>query len=61
MQVLGGWRDGSVVKTIDYSSKGPQFNSQQLTRQLTTVCNHVPSDLKPDTGTHAGKTAMYMK
>lgn len=51
MQVLGGWRDGLVVKTIDYSSKGPQFNSQQLTWQLTTVCNQVPSDLKPDTDT----------
>ena len=24
-----GCRDGSVVKSIDYSSKGPEFNSQQ--------------------------------
>jgi hypothetical protein len=24
-----GWRDGSAVKTTDYSSRGPEFNSQQ--------------------------------
>jgi hypothetical protein len=23
-----GWRDGSVVKSTDYSSRGPEFNSQ---------------------------------
>jgi hypothetical protein len=25
----GGWRDGSVVKSTDCSSKGPEFSSQQ--------------------------------
>jgi hypothetical protein len=25
----GGWRDGSAVKSIDCSSRGPEFNSQQ--------------------------------
>jgi hypothetical protein len=25
----GGWRDGSAVKSTDYSSRGPEFNSQQ--------------------------------
>jgi hypothetical protein len=25
----GGWRDGSEVKSTDYSSKGPEFKSQQ--------------------------------
>jgi hypothetical protein len=24
-----GWRDGSAVKSTDYSSRDPQFNSQQ--------------------------------
>jgi len=24
-----GWRDGSVVKITDYSSRVPEFNSQQ--------------------------------
>jgi hypothetical protein len=24
-----GWRDGSVVKITDCSSRGPEFNSQQ--------------------------------
>jgi hypothetical protein len=24
-----GWRDGSAVKSTDYSSKGPEFKSQQ--------------------------------
>jgi hypothetical protein len=26
---LGGWRDGSVVKSTDCSSRGSEFNSQQ--------------------------------
>jgi hypothetical protein len=26
---LRGWRDGSEVKSTDYSSRGPEFNSQQ--------------------------------
>ena len=26
----GGWRDGSVAKSTDCSSRGPEFNSQQL-------------------------------
>jgi hypothetical protein len=25
----GGWRDDSVVKSTDYSSKSPEFKSQQ--------------------------------
>ena len=25
----GGWRDGSVVKSTDCSSKGPEFKSQE--------------------------------
>jgi hypothetical protein len=24
-----GWRDGSAVKSTDYSSEGPEFKSQQ--------------------------------
>jgi hypothetical protein len=28
-QDSGGWRDGSVVKSIVCSSRGPEFNSQQ--------------------------------
>jgi hypothetical protein len=24
-----GWRDGSVLKSTDYSSEGPEFKSQQ--------------------------------
>jgi len=27
--MVGGWRDGSVVKSTDYSSRGLKFNSQQ--------------------------------
>jgi hypothetical protein len=26
---MAGWRDGSVVKSTDCSSRGPEFNSQQ--------------------------------
>ena len=29
MPEAGGWRDGSAVKSIACSSKGPEFNSQQ--------------------------------
>jgi hypothetical protein len=25
----GGWRDGSVVRSTDYSSQGPELKSQQ--------------------------------
>jgi hypothetical protein len=25
----GGWRDGLAVKSTDYPSEGPEFNSQQ--------------------------------
>jgi hypothetical protein len=28
-QIVGGWRDGSVVKITDCSSEGPEFSSQQ--------------------------------
>jgi hypothetical protein len=28
-QTNRGWRDGSAVKSTDYSSRGPEFNSQQ--------------------------------
>jgi hypothetical protein len=35
-EVLGGWRDGSVIKSTDDSSRGSRLNSQQ---PLTTVCN----------------------
>jgi hypothetical protein len=27
--VVWGWRDGSAVKSTDYSPRGPEFNSQQ--------------------------------
>jgi hypothetical protein len=26
---VSGWRDGTAVKSIDCSSRGPEFNSQQ--------------------------------
>jgi hypothetical protein len=26
---IRGWRDGSVVKSTDFSSRGPEFNFQQ--------------------------------
>jgi hypothetical protein len=29
MSSLGGWRDGSAIKSTGCSSKGPEFNSQQ--------------------------------
>jgi hypothetical protein len=29
IQLMWGWRDGSAVNSTDYSSRGPEFNSQQ--------------------------------
>jgi hypothetical protein len=28
-KLISGWRDGSMVKSIDCSSRGPEFNFQQ--------------------------------
>jgi hypothetical protein len=27
---IGGWREGSAIKSTGCSSRGPEFNSQQL-------------------------------
>jgi hypothetical protein len=40
-----GWRAGSVVKSTDCSSRGPEFNSQQPTWWLTTICNEIQCTL----------------
>ena len=38
-----GWRDGSAVKSTDFSSTGPEFNSQQsLVVPLTFVMGLEP-------------------
>jgi hypothetical protein len=29
LKIGQGWRNGSAAKSTDYSSKGPEFNSQQ--------------------------------
>jgi hypothetical protein len=42
-----GWRNGSGLKSTDCSSRGPEFNSQQPTWWLTTICN---GDLMPSSG-----------
>jgi hypothetical protein len=36
-----GWRDGSAFKSTDCSSRGPEFNSQQHTWWLTTICSRI--------------------
>jgi hypothetical protein len=36
-----GWRDGSVVKRTDCSSRGPEFKSPATTWWLTTICNGI--------------------
>jgi hypothetical protein len=40
---LGGWRDGSVVKSTDCSSRGPEFKS------LQPHCGSQPSVTRSDT------------
>jgi hypothetical protein len=34
-----GWRVGSVVKSTDCSSRGPEFKSQKPHGRFTTICN----------------------
>ena len=34
-----GWRDGSNVKSTDCSSRGPEFNSQQLSIMRASAQN----------------------
>jgi hypothetical protein len=38
-----GWRDGSVVKNTDCSSRGPEFNSQQPHGGSQTKWDLMPS------------------
>jgi hypothetical protein len=39
---LEGWRDGSVVKRTDCSSKGPEFKSQQPNPSSHMVVHNHP-------------------
>ena len=41
--ISGGWRDGSEVKSTGCSSRGPEFNSQQL------YAGSQPSIVRPGT------------
>jgi hypothetical protein len=46
-----GWRDDSAVKSVDCSSRGPEFNSQQPHNG-----SHLKGDLVPSSGRR-----MYMQ
>ena len=50
-----GWRDGSVVKSTDSSSKGPEFNSQQPHGGSQPSIMRFGA-LFSQAGTHAGRT-----
>ena len=41
------WRDGSVVKSTGYSSRGPRFNSQHPLGSSQQSVTPVPGDLTP--------------
>jgi hypothetical protein len=44
-----GWRDDSVVKSIDYSSRDPEFNSQQPHGgSQSSVMSMMPSSVMAD-------------
>jgi hypothetical protein len=45
-----GWRDGSAVKSIDSSSRGPEFKSQQPHggSQPSVMGSSAPSDVSED-------------
>ena len=42
-----GWRDSSVVKSTDYSSRGPRFNSQHPHGSSQLSVTPVPGDPTP--------------
>lgn len=54
-----GWRDGSAVKSTDFSSTGPEFNSQQS----LVYHNHLSWDLMPPFGVSEDNDSIptYMK
>ncbi|CAO2590642.1 hypothetical protein LEMLEM_LOCUS5939, partial [Lemmus lemmus] len=47
-----GWRDGSVVKSTDCSSRGPGFNSQHPHGSSQLSEDPVPGDLTLHTNAH---------
>jgi hypothetical protein len=57
--VKRGWRDGSVVKNTNYSSRGPGLNSQHP--QAVHNSLQLQGIRHPHTDIHAGKTSMHMK
>jgi hypothetical protein len=58
--IKGGWRDGSVVKSTDCSSRGPEFKSQQAAQRLTTSHNKIVCPLWL-AGMHADRALAYIK
>jgi hypothetical protein len=59
-QSLKGWRDSSTVKSTGCSSRGPEFNSQQLHG------GSQPSVMRSDAlfwhaGVHADRALIYKK
>ena len=57
-QKVSGWRDGSEVKSISYSSRGLEFNSQQP-HGASQVPIMRPCPLFWHIGIHTGRT-LYM-
>jgi hypothetical protein len=56
---VGDWRDGSTVQSTSYSSRGPEFNSQQ------PHSGSQPSIIESDvlfcqTGVHANRALIYI-
>lgn len=45
-QLVGGWRDGSMIKSTCFSCRGPVYNSQH-SEWVRSICDSVPRDLTP--------------
>jgi hypothetical protein len=58
--VPGGWRDGSVVKSTDCSSRGPEFNYQQSHGGSKLSAILFPGNLTPS-NTNAHKIKVNKK
>jgi hypothetical protein len=60
INILWGWRDGSVVKSTGCSSRGPEFNSQESHggSQASVMGSDAHGLL---TGVHADRALIYIK
>lgn len=60
LRKMRGWGDGSVVKTMDCSSRESGFSSQHPHSCSQLYVTPVPKDLSLHTDTHVGKIPKHI-